>query len=289
MATVIRQAIAPPSEVVNGWLKEWVETREELGRNARVVKLRYNYVTEFRTFLRRNHDVDLDCEDNTLVHEALKEFVQARVGLYRGRTSDATMQAKLQAIRAFFRWLIIEGILPSPWISFEGLIDSKAVSVVLPGRATVDEIINSLYAIDQSKIVGMRDFVMIALTGYANFNFNGVVHMTVGDVVVENDELSIPFYSAGSKVEVRRRVVKITPEFSAYLSSYIEALYLGDETDDSPLFPRMHRADWRDDRQALSEMMLYNCLTTHLQRQNLRQTIAAKDFVAEFERRFNEL
>lgn len=290
MSTVFsRTVIAPPSQQVTDWLEEWGASRSELGRNDRVTKLRRSYVGEFRIYVRRNKGVDLDCEDNSVIQDALREFADSRQGPYKMISSVSTMQAKLNAVRAFFRWLGQEGIAPRHWLDFEGIIASKARRHVDKDKATAEEVVNNLYAINRTTTHGMRDFIMIALSAYVNFNFNGVLHMVVGDVHPENDEVSIPHYSSGSNKEISRRTVTIPQAFSSYLTDYIQALYLGEETDDAPLFPRMQRADWREMRQGISEMMMYISLTSHLGRQNLRQAIVAKELVEYFEERLGEL
>lgn len=284
MTTISVRVLAQQSEQVDGWLSSWREERDAQGKNTRVTKNCLQYVGAFRLFARRRFGIDLDTEDNAQLQEALVEFARSGQGTYKVRMADSTTQAKLAAIRVFYRWLMYHGEVPPHWLDFEGVIASKSTAHPPQVRASVNDYVVALMSTSRTELAGMRDFCLVALSAYAGFNFNGVAHLTVGDLSLENGEVSIPVYSSGSDRERGRREVKLPEKFAEAFSAYIDWAYPDGAEPGYPAFPRMNRSDWQYEPVAISEMMVYFILTRIFGRQNIRATVPSKDFTAAFER-----
>lgn len=284
-----KRLMAPSSVQVTQWLTQWEVERRQQGKNDRVSKNYRQYVTAFRLFVRRYCGADLDSEDDTMLQQALIEFAKGEQGVYGSRVSDSTMQAKLSAIRVFYNWLMEIGERPAHWLNFSGVIHSKAVQRVSNPVSSAEECVEALMRLPRDTAVGLRDFCLLGLLGYAGFNGNGVVHLTYKDFSPENRHISIPVISSGSSRERGRTEVDLPVEFSDAIETYIQWAYLGDETIESPLFPRMNKQNWQAEPTALSEMMVYFIMTKTFGTQKLKHTVSARRYVAEFERAVSEV
>lgn len=191
-------------KIVRSWGRQM---RLERGLSPHTVEAYTHNVSDFAAHILHSSHPKSPSE---VTKEDIEEFL---VVLYERRTSTATQSRTLCALRTFFKFLLLKGVitdLPTAHIS------SPKSSRLLPDTLTIGEIDAMIQSIDPSTPAGHRDRAIVEMLYSCGLRASELTSLRLGDIKWKDGFVSI--VGKGNK----QRYVPISREAIRQLRLYLE-------------------------------------------------------------------
>ncbi|MEW6006793.1 MAG: site-specific tyrosine recombinase XerD [bacterium] len=175
----------------------------ERGFSRNTVSAYRNDINQFILFLKKTKIRDIN----------IKILLNYLLSLKKNNLSSNSILRKIASIRAFFKFLLQEGIIKS---NPAGLLKSQKKEAKLPRFLTYNEIEKLLSSPDITSNLGIRDKALLELLYSTGMRVSEIVRLKM-----EQLNLSLGFVRVFGKRE-KERIVPIGKEAIKYLKAYLE-------------------------------------------------------------------
>ena len=146
----------------------------------------------------------------TISHRQLRSYL---ADLNRARYSEKTVNRRLSAIRALYRWLVHEDLVTQ---DSAAAIASPKIARTLPKTMADGDVDDILSAIDDTDEVGLRDAAILELLYASGARIAEIAGLSIEDV--DFAEAQVRLFGKGSK----ERIVPLYPQVLDRLRAYLQ-------------------------------------------------------------------
>lgn len=171
--------------------------------------------------------------------------------LERENMSVSTINRSIASIRAFFHYLLTEGIIKKEPTEF---VKVPKFEKKMPVILTVEEIDRLLKAVDSKELRGARDKALIELLYASGIRVTELINLKVKDV-----NLQMGYIICHDENTAKERIIPFGNDAKKYLKKYLKMEYTDENHKEEQQFTTLeeHKENW----------LFTNCFGTKLSRQ----------------------
>lgn len=169
-------------------IEQWVRAKFQITKSERTAKAYIETLIRFRSWLQR-HDLDLDSPAQVIVPKALEWLAQSRHPSKKEVTAG-TFNQRRAILSSFYTYAIRQGyaIEVNPMLRIDPMRGAARRGTQ---GVSIETVRQNLLAINQSTLVGLRDFALIEFAAMTGKRAHELIALNLGDLHVQNDGVLI--------------------------------------------------------------------------------------------------